>query len=501
MTRMRIGIDYEGVSCVKITKGTLPPRTTLDSNRQAFLYNTKWEKNVRALALERAPYTSGGGVEPAGSSISSSNHYWYTVTGSVVTHVYKPSRYTSLDYLMPLVDVKPVSSSTLRYLEAQFVQSSFGYQQRGQRWELIRPSVYKDYRDISVAYGNVLVPYCWLFTNDYASEFNGRRFYSVVWNLPGDETELVDPPAVAPVPGQKTIQINASHCRAAKPGYDVRTATPSQLAFDSSNRPVKIVRAADIAVPSGASEYDLGMTLPVNTVIDLHLYKGGTIYYPLNPADTSFGVQYWLEGTKIKFSNGSDACRARFMVLAFDDTPPTAGSNKVFRQFVEGGQNVIQLLRPGSADPVAFADVVVDSRWPALQLLAEDYIPVTANGHQTYSVPIDGAGMFLFVKFRTVHGGAGNPAVNGSYAKAVRQPQVAFYSANGVSGFSVSGITGDSAYCTLTDSQVVFHTHRGAPVRAYFNDLQALDSNQVSYDYDGAPILGIRYYVFGLAQP
>lgn len=501
MTKMRIGIDYEGVSMVKITKGTLPPRTTPDSQRSAFLFNSKWEKNVRAVALETAPLTSMNGVEPAGSSYTTSTHFWHNTTQEVVNHVYKPTHYPALDYLLPVVDIKALSVASGFYTEALFVQSSFGYQQRGQRWATFRPSVYRNLSYFILDFGTITLPYAWTFANDWGSDFNGRRFYTVVWNLPGDETALIDPPAAAPVPGQKTVQISATECRAAKPGYDVRTATPSQLAFDANNRPVKIIAAADIAVPSGASEYDIGLTVPATTVIDLHLYKGSTIYYPVNPADTNFGVVYWLEGSKVKFSNSSDACRARFMVLAFDNTPPTSGTNKVFRQFEEGGENVIQLLRPGSADPPVFADIVVDSRWPALQLLAEGYIPVTANGHQTYTVPIDASGMFAFVKFRTVHGAEGNPGSNGANSKSVRMPQVAYYQANGISGGGASGITGDTAYCTLTDSQVVFHTHRGAPYRAYYADLQALDSNQISYDYDPAPIQGIRYYVFGLAQP
>lgn len=307
----------------------------------------------------------------------------------------------------------------------------------------------------------------------------------IVWNLPGDESALQDAPALPPN-GTKVVHISSSAMKISKPGYPVDTATVNQLAFDINARPVKVIAGNDIAVPPGVSEYEIGLSLGEEIAADIHFYDTPQVFYPCNPKSADYGAEYWFEGTKLKFYNPYGACRARFMVYLEDNTPPSAGSFKVFRTFQEGGQNVIQFLRPGAANPPALADIVIDSRWPALQLLAEGHIPV-GGGALQHVVNFDGTGMFPMVKYMTIHGAANINNAEG-WSKEVRLPAMKQL----LYGSTLHA--GDSSYCMLEQHKATFFTYRGNPVDYYRN----WNNTAWVTSADGYPVLGIRYFIFGI---
>ena len=140
----------------------------------------------------------------------------------------------------------------------------------------------------------------------------------------------------------------------------------------------------------------------------------------------------------------------------------------------------------------------MDSRWPCIQILKEGYISV-GTGVLTHTVNFDGAGCFPMVKYMTVHGAGNNSGTNllvNSWSKRVRMPFI-HLCASRKGGWS-GGHAGDSTYCSFTNSQVVFRTFRGQPTRRYYDDLEDLNNNVVSYEYDPSPIVGIRYYILGI---
>lgn len=81
------------------------------------------------------------------------------------------------------------------------------------------------------------------------------------------------------------------------------------------------------------------------------------------------------------------------MLYLEDNSAPTSGSYKVWRQFNDGTQDVVQFLRPGAANPPSWADIIIDTRWPAVQILAEGYFTVNSGNDVITDVPFDGAGM------------------------------------------------------------------------------------------------------------
>jgi hypothetical protein len=315
----------------------------------------------------------------------------------------------------------------------------------------------------------------------------------------------INSPPLAPVAGQVQVEITRTACRAAKPGYDVRVATPSQLSFDSSSLPAKVVAAGDIALPSGTTVYPLTSLVGVTIGqlrADVIVYQGSTIYYPTNPlsTETEYGADYQFAGPNLVFSNPFGAARARFIVYALDDSSPSAGDNDVWREFNDGSRDVLQFLRPGAANPPRLSDIMVDSRWPQVRILSEGYIDVGwINGAQQWAVPLATGGLFPFVKYVTVHGG-GSGIRLGNFSGTITNRTKAPYTVYGYYDTADAGksyyTAGDSTYCQLTPSEARFFTFRGLPTRRYLSGGSNI-SNLVT-ENDPTPIIGIRYYILGI---
>ena len=316
---------------------------------------------------------------------------------------------------------------------------------------------------------------------------------AVIWRLPGNNVPIKDSSPKAPVAGQRVIEITPTACRVAKPGYDVRTATPTQLAFDSSNRPASIIGGDDISLPAGqVTQYELGFTVPNDTVLDLYLYTGGTIAFPMSPAGQSLAAEYWFSGTKLFINNLSISCRARFIVIAFDGSEQSSGPNKVFKTLADGN---IQLLKPGAGMVPRFSDIILDSRWPCLQILDDGYFNVAAqpnkqppdsiNAGQSRTITFDSAGMFPIVKYMTVHN-------HPDYGLGVKPPQTSI-----TENYNNKTVyhQGASSYCLLSSGQATFWTFNGNPNRETWNS-----NDGWGFSYPDSQIIGIRYFILGIPQ-
>lgn len=502
MTRTLIGLDYAGVPCVKITKGDFDPVTTPDSQVGAFFYNSKWSADVKVTYTWIIPYQAGSIYYPPGAGSSNYSFHTHSLSGSdYVQHkFFRRHHFPNLPYAFPLFDVKSRRISNGRFIGEMVRKSSMtGYQQRGTKWTSSAGSEMGWLEN----YHNDTLPSAGTMTGIYTQSIyqlvSSTEYFMKavsVWRLPGDNTAIIDGQPKAPVPGQQSIQISKDGVRAAKPGYDVNVATPTQIAFGTDNNPAKIIAADDIYLPVGVTDYEIGIGIPYGTVADVHFYDGGTISFPASPSSSPYGAEYWFEGSKMRFNNTDRGCRARFIVIAFDETPATAGDNEVLRQFDWGGQNIVQFLRPGASGNPSFADIALDSRWPCLQILAEGYLPVSGDGHQTYQVNFNGDGVFPMVKYMTVHGGGGDSL--SAWSKRVRAPFVSMIGLDRIPA-PTPQVAGDCTYADLYANHAVFHTYRGLPVRSYYNSSSDYDSGRVSYEYDNS-LQGLRYYILGIPR-
>ncbi|WQO65071.1 hypothetical protein U8C40_18550 [Sinorhizobium medicae] len=503
MVRTMIGPDSTGAGCIKITKNNADnPRTTPDSQRSKFLYNSKFTIQASVADMEKCNQVSRPGsldsaqyyYHPSGSNSSNYQKAEGSGGGSS-TWLYRNSAFPTLRYNVPLFDWKQKKgggSNRYNQMMVHWKDSGKYYQGRGGYYEVgnaRQGGWLKDYDGVVSQYGSMAYgTYADITVNDDIDAFNkfqSRDKRLVVWNLPGDSTAVDEALALAPN-GKKTFKISPSFMKIAKPGYDVETATAAQLAFDSTRIPVKVIKAADIALPSGVSYYETGITLPDMVALDVHFYSGSTIMYPTNPADLDFGAEYWFDGSRIYF-DASQSMRARFMLYLEDNSAPTSGSYKVWRQFDDGTQDVVQFLRPGAANPPSWADIIIDTRWPAVQILAEGYFTVNSGNDVITDVPFDGAGMFPMVKYITTHG-AGSRSNLGSWANIYKLPFIKRLKYT----YSGQSHAGESSYCELTANNARFHTFRGN-VGDYYQD------DSLDWQTDGAyPPVGIRYFIFGI---
>lgn len=502
MTITHIGEDYAGVQCIKIMKGNLDGATTPDSQVGAFFYNSKWSADVKVTYTWIIPYQAGSIYNPPGTGSSNYSFHTHSLSGSdYVQHkFFRQHHFPNLPYNFPLFDVKSRRISNGRFIGEMVRKSHMtGYQQRGTKWTSSAGSEMgwlENYRNDTLPSAGTMTG---IYTQSiYQLVSNTEYFMKAVsvWRLPGDNTAIIDGQPKAPIPGQLSVQISKGSLKVAKPGYDVNVATATQLAFDSSNRPAKIIAADDIYLPVGETAYEIGFGIPYGTVADVHFYDGGTISFPASPSSNPYGAEYWFDGSRMLFNNADRGCRARFIVIAFDETPATAGDNEVLRQFDWNGQNVVQFLRPGSSANPSFADIALDSRWPCLQILAEGYLPVSGDGHQTYQVNFNGDGVFPMVKYMTVHGGGGDSV--SSWSRRVRPPFVSMIGLDRIPA-PTPQVAGDCTYADLYANHVIFHTYRGLPVRSYYNSSSDFDAGRVSYEYDNS-LQGLRYYILGIPR-
>ncbi|SEH51329.1 hypothetical protein SAMN05216228_100210 [Rhizobium tibeticum] len=502
-----VGVDYQDAGCVKIMKdAAYDPVNTPDSERYKFLYNSKYQ-TMRPAGRDTQPYLGAAEVfTPGGSNVNTFAKYHRSFVGNNGQLFYRSSFFTSLEYSVPLYEVKQKDQANTLYYAARVTRAFIGFNNRSAYWTTpayMEVGWLSEFTSTSFATN-------FSMTQGLASLFDTSLFAQsckevVVWNLPGNSVAIANPP-LAPVAGQVQVQITSDFCRASKPGYDARTATPSQLYFDSSARSAKVIAAADIALPSGTTVYplgNLGAGAVGNLFADVIVYQGSTVYYPTNPlsSETEYGADYYFSGANLVLSNPYGAARARFIVYAQDDSSPVGGGNYVWREFNDGTRDVVQFLRPGASNPPRLADVMVDSRWPMVQLIAEGYINVTAqaDGAREWAIPIDTTGLFPFVKYMTVHGGGGGVNLGGftgNLSSRVRPPYTLFGYVDPTETGKQYYTGGGSTYCRLTAGEARFYTFRGLPARRYLSGGSSI-SNLVN-EGDSTPIIGIRYYILGI---
>ncbi|MDP9809345.1 hypothetical protein J2W42_002193 [Rhizobium tibeticum] len=510
MARLLIGVDSSNIGCIKITKNNADsPYSTEDTAYGKFSFNSKWETNVRFVGVDQLNYGGGSFAEflPAGTDKSSFQRARTAYSTGVVSLYWKSSFWAGVEYDLPVFDMKTVNDAGV-YTYGRISTGAYGYQGR--------TTVFKHLWNEEGGYVNSFFPGAGNYINvaiplsliSFAT--SGVHKKAVVWNLPGDETAIKDPP-LAPVPGQMQVQITKDFCRVSKPGYDVRVATASQLAFDSSRRPVKVVASGDIGLPTGTTSFDFssflaGINVSGELIADVIQYKGSTIYFPCTPPtdDDIYGAYYQIVGTSIVFTNPGSACRARFLIISQDNTAASVGSNKVFRQLSIGGQDVFQFLRPGAANPPNLADVIIDSRWPVLQIVKTGVFGIPDGANQQTVVNFDSTGLFPFIKYFTIHGaGEPNDSQTGSsdatgLGKRIRLPYASAGYYDRPSQPRVRFTPGDSTYCTLTTNEARFFTNKTLPLRYELEQTQVNPGYTVKTIGVSCPAYAIRYYILGI---
>ncbi|MGJ8570420.1 MAG: hypothetical protein ACSHXI_06955 [Hoeflea sp.] len=493
---------------MKITKSNADnPYSTPDADRHKFHYNSK-DHNVAEVATIKTDgfvdtngayvYTGGGGTST--DYMKATRGDWFSGSNFYFSTYYHRDNFPTLDYHCPLVDFKYKDgngkSVDLKYYGVAFTGGGYDMISPRVGWSLTAGDLHfvttTGYAS-GHAGGAFNDPDTMLgFTLDAARDTdmsaNPDSIAAVIWNLPGDNTPVLQDAPATPVDGHKTVLINPTEFKIAKPGYDIASATKAQLAFSAVKNPVKVIASGDIAIAASATtSHDFGFTVDASVYVDVQYYEtGGDIYYPASPSAQLYGAKYYVSGSAIYFENAGAACRARFIVMAVDTLGASTGSNKPLQQFEEGGEKVVRILAPGSGSPARLSDIVVDSRWPTLPILAEGYVSVSVGvGGQPVNHVIDftNPGLLPFVKMSVIRSFGGKLLAMPPLVRRLRR-----------SGAAIGDMGGDTVYTTtsLSGTRVTITTHRGNVINAW------LDGALVRTESTDAEVVGVRYYVFGI---
>lgn len=335
------------------------------------------------------------------------------------------------------------------------------------------------------------------------AESNGSestRFILNHWDLPADQSAMT---TYTNSTGLETLRINSSGFILTRPGYSVSGSSGiGQRIIDSNVSPSLCVMFGDSpSIPAGGNVLipaPTGVTLSDTAVADF-MYKGsGQEFYnpPFWPtaATTRFDVSYVINISGLRIYNEGDvAMTVRYAVFNTDLSGTSTGGSQIIYKGTSGGEDFIQVKKPGTSDPASRPnDILLDTRFPNLQIIKEGFLPAslfTTSGNenpviygvQAYAVPFDAAGMTPYLKYTLVFNDYILPPINTKKYDLI-------------GNWAMGRSSNQSCLARLTDSSVKFWMNKGEWSERWWS------GGSPSENSDGPDPLGIRYYIFGVAN-
>nr|WP_313372488.1 hypothetical protein [Brucella intermedia] len=331
-------------------------------------------------------------------------------------------------------------------------------------------------------------PYSCTLTNSDSGGF--YRALVCQWDLPANNVPIVAPDA-PPVPGQKMLRIRPDVAILTRRGFTVDNAGPRQCIFNSNRLPGMCVMMGqtDLIAANSAvwvprtTDFPLHETMFVDTIIAL---DGLDFTIPAvdrssNKTGRQLRVYYQIDANGITFSvDGDYAVRVRYMVYATSTQGLTSGGKKVMRRLPNGH---IQIKRPGSSDENPSGnDIMVDTRFPSVRVMKEDWLPIdafsTANvvdgqyGSHAAIIPFDGSGQFIF------------PKVMANWPERITQGLHQYVRLPGTNAWRP---TNQSCVTVVEQNRIVVHLSPGAPT--------TIDTSSGGFAYNLPDPIGARYYI------
>ncbi|RRD23972.1 hypothetical protein ECB98_15065 [Brucellaceae bacterium VT-16-1752] len=329
----------------------------------------------------------------------------------------------------------------------------------------------------------------------YNDNRNPNAIYPSVWDLPADASTMR---TYNSAPNLLSLEANSSRFILSRPGYDVNTTNEFGTIISSNNRSpaLCVMNGTENNIPANGSRTiaaPAGVILSQRAVVDVMFrVSGQTWRVPGLLTDTTaagtWQLSYTVSGNSITFYNSEkDAVDLRYVVFNVDDQPKSTGGNQVMFRGNDGTQDYVQIKKPGTSDPASRPnDILFDSRYPQFQIIAQDFIPISAFGNssagdavykgaRTYRLNFNNAGFVPYLKYSIV------------FDNCVTTP---IYRAE--RGVDVSNI---SMLAEVNDNYVDFFCSPDSGWSDAFS--QAGDWTRLDY---GARIKGVRYYIFGITR-
>lgn len=355
-----------------------------------------------------------------------------STTGSFDTNEYRIyyciGRVAELSGIIPFAECKFVAANgRARVLYSNKPSGTSGYYQ-GVTNTAVTANVYPeahqgkfDYQGIDAAFGysGWAIRPTTQASGAFAYISGDQDFMSaMIWDLPCNNVPIPKPTGT-PISGQLAFAVEQTRAKLARPGFSVETATGRQLVMDSDRTPIKVIMMGttssvspgnDLFVPKPSwIDFDLSPSMVCDTICSLNGWD-----FAIPPVNLNSGTSqertwayYTVEPNGIRFSvTGTHAVAFRYMLYATGIQPFTTGGNQVTRKLAN---DHFQIKRPGSSDVApGYNDILLDTRFSAVTVLADDYVPRSsfsggASVHWRYGnighrVNFDSQGLFVFPK-------------------------------------------------------------------------------------------------------
>lgn len=314
--------------------------------------------------------------------------------------------------------------------------------------------------------------------------------FTALWDLPANNYPIPTP-SKEPISGQEVIRISNQMAVIARRGYTVEGSSGRERILDSTrNPPLCILSGETPTIPAGGSHFvpgPPGVKMTDSMICDFVVSLNDEPYTmpmcsrSLFSVDEDYQLTYAITEGGITFYNEGRNNRIKLIYLVFgtDLSQPTTGGNFARRTI---GNN-IQLKKSGSSDTdPSLNDILLDTRFPSLQVLAEGYIPIAdfnENPDDSYyglkakTINFNGTGMFVFPKVCTV------------FPDYIRNPYYCLVKRSYTGDWRVSN---QSTISRLQANSLKIHTAKGNPT----------EWGSSNWDYSMPDPLGVRYYILGV---
>lgn len=433
----------------------------------------------------QANHFSGSGptyesVNP-GAAVPSNFYYYHWPSGTnsaTCTHLVNQSQVLVNINRVPeeknITSVQAVDGSGWRYYDdIEFTSGGAGTGSAWSRW--INSS--------HVIGGLKKIPYSTsLWYGEWHKQIGlvGQKYSSLNWGLPFEKGQYYSTPTGAPAVGKVLARITNKGFRVAHSGFDVRTATRDQMMITSGKNIAQLVKSGTVYVANNAT---VSIPLPSGIVYDesvfiqlVALTSGYNYTYPL--IDSYFnlygqnsirkGSQARISGSNLEIKNETLNARTYlYMVISShvtDDDFVATGTQAV-RTVEAGGERYIQFNRLGASTPPKLSDVLFDSRFPRISLVAQ--------GEWSIPSPSVESGTLQAVKTHTVNftnlGGwvpfpiwiceTHIPPSGDQTLVKKGGPQVQYFTQE--NSVNVSRYGGDTTFANVTSTSVTFNSYAG----------------------------------------
>ncbi|RCS21463.1 hypothetical protein DUT91_23890 [Phyllobacterium salinisoli] len=213
--------------------------------------------------------------------------------------------------------------------------------------------------------------------------------------------------------------------------------------------------------------------------------------------DFNVALTYSVAPSGVTFYNEGQAnLIVRYIVFGVDFRAPTTGGVLVERRDNDGAQDFIQIKKPGTSDTAPLPnDILLDTRFPTLQIVAEGFIPLSSFtetlsgdelklGNKAATINFTNSGFRPYLKY----------AVN--FPGCILPPmfaQIYHYPDN--SGSYNHRPTNQSCIAQVTDTSVKFYIAPGNP-----STMVNTGSGTWDWGVQYPDIAGIRYYIFAIPK-